>query len=130
MFNQFDKEKNGEISLEEFKEALSEQYDYTEEEAENLFKGVDVDGTGKVHYMEFLAATMEAHGSIDEERLAEAFDRIDCDDSGYITVANLKEFLGDDIPNEYLVSTGDELAVGSKCFFEIRRRSPAQSFRC
>jgi len=47
---------------------------------------------------------MEAHGTIDEERLAEAFDRIDCDDSGYISVANLKEFLGDDIPEEYLVS--------------------------
>ena len=27
-------------------------------------------------YSEFLAATIEAHGAIDEERLAEAFDRI------------------------------------------------------
>ena len=36
----------------------------------------DVDGTGVVEYSEFLAATIEAHGGISEERLAEAFDRI------------------------------------------------------
>jgi hypothetical protein len=36
----------------------------------------DVDGTGVVKYSEFLAATIEAHGVISEERLAEAFDRI------------------------------------------------------
>ena len=29
-----------------------------------------------IHYIEFLAATIESHGGIDEERLAEAFDRL------------------------------------------------------
>jgi calcium-dependent protein kinase len=75
-FNRFDLLQNGEISLEEFSEALSEVYDYTEEEMEALFAGMDVDGTGSVHYTEFLAATMEAHGSIEEDRIADAFDRI------------------------------------------------------
>jgi hypothetical protein len=34
--------------------------------------------------------------------LAESFDRIDVDDSGVITVANLKDFLGDELSTSYL----------------------------
>jgi hypothetical protein len=49
---------------------------------------------------EFLAATIEAQGVISEERLAEAFDRIDSDDSGYISAENLAEMLGSDFPKE------------------------------
>lgn len=45
-----------------------------------------------------MASTIEAQGAIDERRLAEAFDRLDSDDSGYITVENLREILGDDFP--------------------------------
>jgi hypothetical protein len=47
-----------------------------------------------------LAATIEAQGAISEERLAEAFDRIDSDDSGYISAENLAEMLGSDFPKE------------------------------
>ena len=101
IFKKFDKLKDGEISLPEFKEALDE-YNYSDEELEIMFDGIDIDQTGKIHYSEFLAATIETHRSIDEERIAEAFDRLDSDDSGYITVGNLKSFLGDDVREEYL----------------------------
>jgi calcium-dependent protein kinase len=90
IFNKFDSLQNGEISLEEFIQALSNVYDYTMEEMEALFMGMDIDGTGLVHYTEFLAATIEAHGAIVEDRIAEAFDRIDSDDTGYITIENRK----------------------------------------
>lgn len=59
-----------------------------------------MDGTGRIRYTEFIAATIEAHGAISEERLAEAFDRLDSDDSGYISAANLIEILGQKIPRE------------------------------
>jgi len=58
-----------------------------------------------------LAASIEAHGSLDEERLAEAFDRLDSDDSGIITVKNLKEFLGEDLPEAYLEKVIDEANI-------------------
>ena len=32
-------------------------------------------------YTEFIAATLEAHGNVEEERIAEAFDRLDNDDT-------------------------------------------------
>lgn len=59
-----------------------------------------MDQTGEIKYCEFLAATIEATGAIGEERLAEAFDRLDSDDSGYISADNLRELLGSDIPQE------------------------------
>lgn len=53
-------------------------------------------GSGRIRYTEFIAATIEAHGTISEARLAEAFDCLDCDDSGYITTEDLMEILGGD----------------------------------
>ena len=60
----------------------------------------DLDGSGRIRYTEFLAATIEAQGAISEERLAECFDRLDSDDSGFISAENLAELLGEDFPRE------------------------------
>lgn len=46
-------------------------YEYSDDELERMFKAMDLDGTGVVHYTEFLAATIESHGSISEEQVAE-----------------------------------------------------------
>jgi len=111
MFEKFDTEKDGEITEDEFQRVLSTHYDYTVEELASMFSGIDVDGTGSVHYSEFLAATLEANGMLDEERLAEAFDRLDSDDSGYITLADLRDFLGDTVPDKYLNDVIDEVDI-------------------
>lgn len=68
MFKMYDRNNNGEITLDEFKATLAERYAYTNAELEAMFKAIDVDGTGIVHYCEFLASTLESHGSIDEHR--------------------------------------------------------------
>lgn len=60
----------------------------------------DLEGSGRLRYTEFLAATIEARGAISEERLAEAFDRLDSDDNGYISADNLAELLGKDFPRD------------------------------
>ena len=53
-----------------------------------------MDGTGSIRSAEFLAATIESKIDLQDERLLEAFDRLDEDDSGYITVENLRALLG------------------------------------
>jgi calcium-dependent protein kinase len=111
VFKKFDVSQNGEISLSEFSAALRRHYDYTDSEIFAMFRGIDVDGTGSVHYIEFLGATLLAHGSMHESRIAEAYDRIDCDDTGYITVANLREFLGNDVPTRYLEEIIEEADI-------------------
>ena len=55
-----------------------------------LFKNQDLDGSGSIRYTEFIASALESLGQIDEARLAEAFDLLDGDDSGFITVQDLK----------------------------------------
>lgn len=107
----FDVEKSSpDISYPEFKEALSD-YNYTHEDLVRMFFEMDIDGTGTVSYSEFLAATIEAHGAIEEERIADAFDRLDEDDTGYVTVENLRSFLGDDISDEYIDEIIDEVDI-------------------
>lgn len=107
IFFKFDITKNGEISIVEFKEAMT-VYQYTDEELEFMFQALDIDCTGKVHYSEFLAGSLEAHGNIDESRIAEAFDRLDSDDSGFITAENLRDFIGHNISLEYFDSIIEE----------------------
>ena len=83
-FDQYDTSNEGTITLEEFKKGL-ESTSLDETQMEELFAKIDVSNTHQIEYKEFLAATIETRGRIEEERLAEAFDRIDSDDSGFIT---------------------------------------------
>lgn len=71
----------------------------------------DLDGTGKIRYTEYLAATIEAQGAISEERLAECFDRLDSDDSGYIDADNLLEMLGEEFPKDEIHAIIDEADI-------------------
>lgn len=82
----------------------------------------DLDGSGKIRWTEFVAAALEAHGSISEDKLAEAFDRIDADDSGYITADNLIEMLGEEFPKEEclaIIKEADILQDGKICYGEF-----------
>lgn len=108
----------------------------------------DVNKNGHIMYTEFLAAALEAQGCvetvlgleglssgcleffltivslvgcrhIEEERVAEAFDRLDSDDSGFISRQNLRDFLGVEGTNEridQIIKEGDKDNDGqSKC---------------
>lgn len=100
-FTNFDKEKNGTISFDEFRSSLF-SFANSECQVREMFDAVDVDNTGVIHYTEFLAATIEAHGIIEEERLAEAFDRLDCDDSGFISLSDLRDLFAGELPDKNL----------------------------
>ena len=95
-FDQFDSDNAGTIDLSEFRAELNKLGTYTDEEIEKIFSSVDLNKDGSINYTEFLAATLEVHGHIEEDRLAEAFDRIDSDDTGYISRDNLRSILGKD----------------------------------
>ena len=100
-FDQYDSNNDGSISYKGFKAALS-KFSYTEEELDRMFRSVDVNGDGVIFFTEFLAATLETMGRIEEHRLAEAFDRLDEDDTGYISKENLRNILGRKCTEEYL----------------------------
>lgn len=100
-FDQYDTANDGVITFEEFRLAL-QSAKYSDEVIKEIFNSVDVNKNGCIMYTEFIAATLEAHGHIEEERIAEAFDRLDADDSGYISKKNLRDFLGKDLTSKQI----------------------------
>ena len=70
----------------------------------------DTNKNGRINYTEFLAATIEAQGAVSEDKIAEAFDRLDTDGTGYISKSDLRNVLGDTCsPSEIdaIVESGD-----------------------
>jgi len=87
-----------------------------------------VDQTGTVDYTEFLASTVEAMGNIEAEKLEEVFGQLNTDNSGCVTVQNLKEILGDDAEKAehingttYLEQSLPRGADNSPLLIELRR---------
>lgn len=70
-----------------------------------VFEAVDHDNTGRISYTEFLAAMLEGNCLVQEDELADAFDRLDSDDSGAITKDNLRQLLG----NQFSASLVEEM---------------------
>ena len=92
IFLSLDKDASGSITLGELKRLLL-KHNLTDEQALDLFEGVDADDSGEIQLTEFLAATMEAVCKIDKERMADAFDRI-AQGEEYITRSHLETLLG------------------------------------
>jgi Ca2+-binding EF-hand superfamily protein len=99
VFDQYDADDSGEISFEEFRAAMR-SYSDNREDLRHLFDELDVYGNGRLSYTEFLAAALEAQHNVNEEQIAQAFDRMDEDDSGYISFANMRHLLGDTFSKE------------------------------
>lgn len=111
---------------------FDEDLGMTEFEFDNLFKAMDVDNKGQISYVEFLGATIEMSGSLTDDRLVEAFNRLDVDGSGHITVENLKDMTGTDshIDVEEFVRQADIDGNGSIDlgeFLQLMRGKEAQS---
>mmetsp|Transcript_15168 Transcript_15168/g.17572 ORF Transcript_15168/g.17572 Transcript_15168/m.17572 type:complete len:712 (+) Transcript_15168:387-2522(+) len=94
-FDHFDTGNDGVISSQEFKVGLQQKCNYSDAEIKEMFTAIDINQTGDIMYTEFIAATLEAQGQVDEERIAEAFDRLDSDNTGSISKENIMEFLGE-----------------------------------
>jgi calcium-dependent protein kinase len=101
----------GEITHAEFRKVMSQVLGYSDSEMEDIFHQVDINHTGCINYTEFLAATLTVQGRLLEQRIAEAFDQLDVDDSGYITRENLTHVLGKEATPAYVDQIMAELDV-------------------
>lgn len=113
IFTNLDSDGAGTVSLVDLKNALKRMHSdkhLTDETLEKLFHGIDVDHSGQIHYQEFLAAIVESQGLITMEHLADAFDRLDGDEKGYISADDLKNLLGTDY-NEEKVSRRQQYSI-------------------
>jgi calcium-dependent protein kinase len=65
-----------------------------------LFDSIDKDKSGYIDYSEFLLASTNTETSTSEEKLECAFQMLDNDGSGKISTAELKNRLGQSIPED------------------------------
>mmetsp|Transcript_6081 Transcript_6081/g.13579 ORF Transcript_6081/g.13579 Transcript_6081/m.13579 type:complete len:279 (+) Transcript_6081:484-1320(+) len=123
VFQKFDTSRNGTVSFTEFKKGLG-MADFSETEIRNIFNKLDINKNGVIMYTEFLAASLEALGAIEERRIAEAFDQLDSDDTGFISRENLKSLLGVDASDEnlgHLISELDSAGDGVISYEEFKK---------
>ena len=98
-FRAIDTGNEGFINFEELKVVL-ERAHYDSDTVRQIFDAVDHDGTGIISYTEFIAACLEGTTMVQEDQFAEAFDRLDADDSGFISKENLRDILGNQFSPE------------------------------
>ena len=85
-------------------------------------KDVDSNHHGVILYTEFIAATLEMRGQVEEKRLAQAFDLLDDDDTGFISKENLSKLLGTHVTQSRvaaLIKEADTTGDGTISFEEF-----------
>lgn len=93
IFEGIDTDKTGSLTLHELEEAFRDR-PISSQPLEELFEGLDMDGTQEVNYNEFLAAVVSPTVRLDEANIRTAFDFFDTDKSGYITVDDMARIAG------------------------------------
>jgi len=106
VFLEFDKTHSGTISAQDLL-SLAKQYQMTPQEADAILDALDSHHDGHIHYSDFLAAMIRTRIALNDSSLRATFHRFDEDDSGKITLENLKSVLGDELAaQEVLAEAG------------------------
>jgi len=95
-FYALDKDNKGTISLEDLTTALRQHLEMSAEEARQVFNRLDQTGDKEIHYSEFVAASLQSRLQAHSGMVRAAFRRFDVDNTGTISLANLREVLGDE----------------------------------
>ncbi|KAG7352100.1 serine/threonine protein kinase [Nitzschia inconspicua] len=115
-FEFINKSHSGIISKEEFMEAFKNSGN-SDEELEELFDKVDINDNGGITYTEFIAATLETEGELEEAQLQEAFALISSN-GRYITKKDIE-----DIVKESLKSQNELEVIKNKFEVQMNRLS-------
>lgn len=94
LFKSFDRNGDGQITLDELREGLARQARLADSEVEQILRDTDVDGNGVIDYEEFVASTMNLSMLEREEVCIKAFQQLDKDGSGTLTADEVAEAMG------------------------------------
>ena len=104
----YDVDDSGTVEVDELRNAFALHRKYSEEEIDQIFLTVDMNGSGKISWTEFLAATIETKGDITQAEFSSAFDHLDFDKNGYISTSDLRVIIGRDLPENVIDQIIDE----------------------
>lgn len=108
-FVAMDTNKQGTITLQELKQVMIDMFQISDQETHQVFEAMDSNQDDTIHYSDFLAAMMNTHIAMHTDLLRSAFRRFDTDNSGFITVENLREVLGENEQVENMLAEADLL---------------------
>jgi calcium-dependent protein kinase len=96
LFKSIDISGTGQITKDEFCSKLMELYGENDGKiiASNIFNNLDLDGSGKISYDEFLSAMISSKKVVTEERLEKSFKMLDKDNSGKLSLKEIKAVFG------------------------------------
>jgi len=119
-FLSLDKNHKGTITLGELRNAMVANLNLTDEhEVLKVFEALDYNHDQEIHYSDFLAAMATTRIEVDDAALSDAFRRFDADCSGFITVENLRDVLGDQVGLEAFIKEADQNHDGRLSFAEF-----------
>lgn len=93
VFSRMDENGDGVLSLEEIRKGFMALGAKNKEEAEEIFKAMDIDGSGTIDYTEFCAAAIDFRQHEQDEALWAAFRSFDIEGNGVISIKELQEML-------------------------------------
>lgn len=123
-FLALDKSQQGTIKLRDLKQVLEEKLHISNEETMEIFDALDTNHDEEIHYSDFLAAMVSTRISVHDHLLQATFKKFDVDSSGYITVDNLRDVLGDTFEGEQvekLLAEADLLKDNRISFDEFKQ---------
>merc|ERR1719282_1926926 len=94
-FMEMDVTKTGSIKLSEMKQVLEDRFNIDDVQARKVFSALDSNNMEEVRYSEFLAAMMSSRISIHEDLVLAGFKRFDKENTGDISIQNIKQVLGE-----------------------------------
>lgn len=98
LFKSLDTDHNGTLCREELKAGFERVFgvetENIDEEVDKIFREIDIDGSGEIDYSEFVTAAMNRQNFLTKDRLESAFGAFDTDQSGAISIQELKAALG------------------------------------
>jgi len=122
-FLSLDSNQQGTISFPELRHVMVDKLGLVDEcEILKVFRALDYNHDQEIHYSDFLAAMVETQIDVDDQVLTDAFRRFDTDNSGYITVENLRDVLGCKVEGEKveaLIAEADQNKDGRLSFAEF-----------
>lgn len=110
VFNEIDKNKDGQIDVEEMMSYL------TSENAESFIRQLDLDKNGKVSFLEFFQASINFE-EVSDELINASFNFFDKNNDGFIDLNEVKEHLQN--PENYMLALGKENTITREQFKHI-----------
>ena len=94
-FSRFDKNGDGKLTCEELKEGVNliKDCDLTNGDIDQAMNIMDSNKNGYIDYTEFIAACLQSYNYLKENHLKSAFSYFDKDNSGTISLDELKQCL-------------------------------------